>query len=124
MNTNDLNQSQEHALDQLLSLSTPPPASTMLAKQILAATKPNTQSAEIINLTAKRNARKKPLFTIDNWLVGGVMAASLIIGIWSGTSDIANLLVTAPLELAGIEQTGDFEIYNILDGFSATESLL
>ncbi len=124
MNTNDLNQSQERALDQLLSLATPPPASPLLADQILAATKPSTQSAEIVNLAAKRNARKKALFTTDKWLVGGIMAASLVIGIWSGTNDIANLLVTAPLELAGIEQTGDFEIYNILDGFSATESLL
>ncbi len=124
MKHNQMNNQEDQALDHLLDLSTPAPASPQLARHILAAANASGPASNVVEFTPKRNLAKPPYLNPDNWLIGGLMAASLIIGIWSGTNDLSNLLVTAPLELAGIEQPGEFDIYPVLDGFSATESLL
>ena len=125
MTHNQINNRQDQALDQLLDLSPPAPASPQLAQHILAAANAsNGPASNVVEFTPKRRSAKPPYLKPDNWLIGGLMAASLIIGIWSGTSDISDLLVTAPLELAGIEQPSEFDTYPVLSGFSATESLL
>jgi len=122
MTKNNHLSAQDQALDQLLDMAPAVPASPILTAQILAAATANNAPPKVIEFQSK--PQKSSAFKSGNWLIGGLMAASLIIGIWSGTNDISNILVTAPLELAGIEQNSEFDIYPVLDGLSATESLL
>ena len=122
--SDNLKTQQQNALEQLLDMAPPPPPSPQLAKQILAGTSARSQNSNVVEFASNREPSPPRQNNTSNWLIGGLMAASLTLGIWSGTSDFADLLVTAPLELAGITSPQDTDFYNLLDGFNATESLL
>ena len=118
----------------LLDINPNVPASPALAKNILAsatAHKPQPASAEIIDFTPavhKKSARKPVRRWLSgNALVGGLMAASLILGIWTGSNGIADNFIAAPLELAGLQASENYDnsdYYNVIDGLAPSESSL
>lgn len=107
---------QQIMTSAMLDSAMPVPASPNLKQSILSATK-------IVQF------KPKPA---TNWfnptaLAGGLMAASLILGIWTGSNGIADNLLAAPFELAGLnvtETTDEFSFYNVIDGLTPTENLL
>jgi len=107
----------------LLDLATPVPPSTGLRDTILANAIADTpKTADIMTLPGKPANH----WTASNALVGGLMAASLIIGIWGGSSGVVDNLLDAPFELAGLptSQTNDnFNLYNVLDDLTPQENL-
>ena len=92
----------DEALARLLDKSPGAPPSPRLKAQILQAalaseaSDTNMPDANIIAFAPRRKA-------VSGWLVGGALAASLVIGIWAGATGIASTLVSAPLELAGFQ---------------------
>lgn len=114
----------------LLDLSPAAPASPALKNKILSAAKENpTQpaSAEIINFSPKPQHRPDRRWLTGNAFAAGLMAASLVLGFWTGTSNFADTLIAAPLELAGLQlpETDDsMNYYNIIDGLGPSESAL
>ncbi len=107
----------------LLDLAAPVPPSTGLRDNILAnAITDNPKTADIITLPGNPTN----YWTASNALVGGLMAASLIIGVWGGSSGIVDNLLDAPFELAGLspsQTNDDFNLYNVLDGLTPQENL-
>ena len=87
----------DEALARLLDKSPGAPPSPRLKAQILkAAQADETPATNVIAFASRRKA-------VSGWLVGGALAASLVIGIWAGATGIASTLVSAPLELAGFQ---------------------
>jgi hypothetical protein len=137
MTTNlpDQNQTDriDQGLDSLLDLAASPPHSPELASTILmtamldkASKTPASPSlhsnitaaafrteSNIVNLRQKLRPATAPEAQVPGWLkgsaVGGLMAASLIIGIWSGSNGLIDPLIAAPMELAGLDvsESGD-----------------
>ena len=115
----------------LLDLAPDVPASPQLMQNILAkatSQTPQNSSAEIIDFHPK--ARFTPLkhkpahrWLTGNSLAAGLMAASLVLGIWSGTNGIADTLISAPLELAGLELSDSSSLDDGFNDYSATYSL-
>ena len=137
------------ALDKLLDMAAPVPASPDLKAQIMAAalgdSKHQAEStrtgagvgtgAEIIDFSrakraklAKPSSNPKPRLRFGGtWAAAGLMAASLVIGIWTGTAGYADNLISAPLELAGLKapaSTDDLSIYGLIDELPKDGNLL
>ena len=105
----------------LLDTAPDVPASPALQKNILAAAQEN----PVNNIIPFKTKPARPGF-VNNALIGGLMAASLILGIWTGSSGIADNLIAAPLEMAGLQldqEDDGFSFYSVIDAFTASENL-
>ncbi|VAV95703.1 hypothetical protein MNBD_ALPHA08-277 [hydrothermal vent metagenome] len=99
------------------------PPSPDLHQNILAAAKNEPPATAKIIAFAPSPARR---WINANALAGGLLAASLILGIWTGSSGVADSLLAAPFELAGLpvaEAGDDFSLYSVLDGLTPSENL-
>ena len=142
----------DQALDKLLDMAAPvPPSPDLKARIMAAAIGGNNQQtetaradvgagagagagAEIISFAKAKNAKlskpsnsRSPLRFGGNWAAAGLMAASLVIGIWTGTAGYADNLINAPLELAGLQDpvsTDDLSIYGLIDELPKDGNLL
>ncbi len=106
----------------LLDTAPAVPNSPNLSARILASAKEHSNSANVLEFAVK----PAPIWFHPNALAGGLMAASLILGIWTGSSGLVDNLIAAPFELAGLQlaETGDdFNLYNVLDGLTPPENL-
>lgn len=106
----------------LLDKAADVPASPTLHQTILSTA--STTQQPIARRPASRPARR---WFYPNALAGGLMAASLILGIWSGSNDIVDNLLAAPFELAGLQVTeteDEFSLYNTTGEFTPSENLL
>jgi len=114
----------------LLDLAPDIPASPGLKHSILnKVTIDSSQPAsdEIINFSPKPRHNPPRRWLSGNAFGAGLMAASLVLGIWTGTSNFADPLIAAPLELAGMQlpETDDsINYYNVIDGLTPSESAL
>jgi len=115
----------------LLDLAPDVPASPQLMQNILAkATGQTSQNsgAEIIDFHPKAGLTPLKHKPAHRWLTGnsfaaGLMAASLILGIWTGANGVADTLISAPLELAGLEISDPSSLDDGFNDYSATYSL-
>jgi len=137
-NSNSTGSQTDLALEKLLDMATPVPPSPDLKAKIMASAingggevKEST-GAEIISFAQARSVKQtevdKPRFRLGgNWAAGGLIAASLVIGIWTGTAGYADNLISAPLELAGLQapaSSEDLSIYGLIEDFSKDGNLL
>jgi len=122
-NSNDLK--QDILASALLSSAHKPPYSPDLKDKILAAATKK-DSAEIIAFRPRRKSFGLTIPAFENIAAAGLIAASLILGIWSGSNGIADAFISAPLELAGLQSPDSdiFSFYNIIDGLTPSESSL
>ncbi len=111
----------------LLDMAPDVPASPALHGNILATATTNNPATNIIAFPGNSSRQPPHRWLSDNALAGGLMAASLILGIWAGTSGIADNLIAAPLELAGLHSSPNddiFNFYSVIDGITPSENLL
>jgi len=106
----------------LLDVAPDVPPSPDLQQNILAAANEIPATAEIIAFSPSPVRR----WINDNALAGSLLAASLILGIWTGSTGLVDNLLAAPFELAGLpvaEAGDDFSLYSVLDGLTPPENL-
>lgn len=106
----------------LLDAAPAVPNSPNLSARILASAQEHTNNANVVEFAIKPSRN----WFHPNALAGGLMAASLMLGIWTGSSGLVDNLIAAPFELAGLQlaETGDdFNLYNVLDGLTPPENL-
>lgn len=106
----------------LLDVAPRVPASPGLQQNILTAANETPTTADIIAFPPSPARR----WISANVLAGGLMAASLILGIWTGSTGLVDNLLAAPFELAGLpvaEAGDDFSLYSVLDGLTPPENL-
>ncbi len=106
------------------------PASPLLKEQILKTAISSNSSNDVItfNRPSRHDPQHRSFFRrqVGNAVAGGLMAASLILGVWAGATGTADPFLAASFELAGLqspEQDDNFEPYNVIDGFDPSENL-
>lgn len=115
----------DQALSRLLDQAPDIAPSPDLRSQILTAARQQSHpSAQVIDFPHPAAvAIPQPRAADSNWMAGGFMAASLALGIWIGAAGLADTLVSAPLELAGLqpsETSAALSVDDMLEGFSTT----
>ena len=120
--------SQQIMTMAVLDSATSVPSSPNLKQNILSAASEQNPTAEIIIFAppAKRH-RLYPTARTSGLMAGGLMAASLMLGIWTGSNGIADNILAAPFELAGLQlsdSTDELSLYNVIDGLTPSENLL
>jgi len=108
----------------MLDTAVTPPASPFLKGKIL----DTVTSLNSNNDTVDHGPRYKTLFRrqAGNAFAGGLMAASLVLGVWAGATGTADPFLAASFELAGLhspEQGDNFEPYSVIEGFNPPENL-
>ncbi len=124
MNSDDRNSEKlaESALDRLLEQAPSIENFSALKARIMdVAANTNTSAAAGGITLANAPGEHIPAGRID-WWVPALLAASLLVGIWAGATGLADMLVSAPLSMAGLEIPGDSEFYK--SGLSVAEELL
>lgn len=123
-NNNDADMALRHLLNQAPDIAPSPD----LHKAILATAHRQTPQSD--NVIRFRPLQHPPLTRPQagaNWLAGGFMAASLALGVWIGAAGLADPLVSAPLELAGVQTTNTAPVLlldNMLEGLTISQGAL
>jgi len=98
----------------LLDFAPKTPVSPALHQNIMTAATRQRPSADIINFTPQ-TARQRFYAAV---LAGSLMTASLLLGIWTGTSNIADNFLSPSFEIAGLalERDETFGVYDYTAG--------
>ncbi len=103
----------------LLDIAPETPTSPALHQNIMTAAARLRPSADIINFTPQ-TARQRfyPAALAPAALAGGLMTASLLLGIWTGTGNIADNFLGPSFEIAGLSLEVDetFGVYDYTAG--------